>query len=164
MPIGHCPRYMTTRSRQNVFLTKCLSRSAWKKCRTNQSWQNVFLTKRLSRSWQNVFLTKRLRQVRPDKTSKAVLTKRLPDKTSKAVLTKRLPDKTSILTKRLLTDHGILIGRDPRRKMCYNPRWSVWWSKKKVWTCGADLDFARGLFCDLRWLNTELEISCHMYM
>ena len=68
-----------------------------------RSWQNVFLTKRLSWSWQNVFLTKRLRQVRPDKMSKAVLTKRLPDKTSKAVLTKRLPDKTSILTKRLLT-------------------------------------------------------------
>ena len=50
------------RSWQNVFLTKRLSRSAWKKCHTNRSWQNVFLTKRLSWSWQNVFLTKRLRR------------------------------------------------------------------------------------------------------
>ena len=55
-----------------------------------RSWQNIFLTKRLSWSWQNVFLTKRLRQV-------------CPDKTSKAVLTKRLTDQMSILTKRLLT-------------------------------------------------------------
>ena len=66
-----CPRYAqdmpkiwppVRRSWQNVFLTKRLSRSAWKKCRTNRSWQNVFLTKRLSWSWQNVFLTKRLRR------------------------------------------------------------------------------------------------------
>ena len=66
-----CPRYAqdmpkiwppVRRSWQNVFLTKRLSRSAWKKCRKNRSWQNVFLTKRLSWSWQNVFLTKRLRR------------------------------------------------------------------------------------------------------
>ena len=69
-----CPRYAqdmpkkwppVRRSWQNVFLTKRLSRSAWKKCRTNRSWQNVFLTKRQRRSWQNVFLTKCL----PDKMS-----------------------------------------------------------------------------------------------